>query len=87
MKSLTSTRPSLVNQGVWWRLRSLSRCRALGNVNIATVASISDVKQEEWDDVACSHDEVNPFVLHTFLNCLERSGCATPQQGTVRSIA
>ena len=34
------------------------------------------VGQEEWDACATGCGEVNPFLLWTFLHCLEESGSA-----------
>lgn len=45
------------------------------------VTSVSKVKQEEWDACAKGGGEVNPFTLWAFLDLLERSGSAAPEQG------
>ena len=46
------------------------------------VTSINSVEQEEWDACATGCGEVNPFLLWTFLHCLEESGSAvSPSQG------
>ena len=46
------------------------------------VTSINSVEQEEWDACATGCGEVNPFLLWTFLHCLEESGSAvSPLQG------
>lgn len=40
------------------------------------VSSINSVGQQEWDACAIGGGEVNPFLLWTFLHCLEESGSA-----------
>ncbi len=45
------------------------------------VSSINSVGQEEWDACATGGGEVNPFLLWTFLHCLEESGSAVSVPG------
>ncbi|MBT5433909.1 MAG: N-acetyltransferase [Rhodospirillaceae bacterium] len=43
-----------------------------------SIASIHDVARDDWD--ACAGPD-NPFLLHTFMACLEDSGSAVPETG------
>jgi predicted N-acyltransferase len=45
-------------------------------LSVSVVTAIEQVAQEEWDAVACSGGEVNPFVTWKFLWILEASGSA-----------
>ena len=46
---------------------------------IEVLKSINDVNSEDWNAVACSSGEINPFVLHGFLQALEDSKSAVSQ--------
>ncbi len=46
---------------------------------LRVLSSVDEVSASEWD--ALHSDEDSPFVEHTFLSCLERSGCATRERG------
>ena len=51
-------------------------------ISISTIASISEVDSKEWDSIAShSQPQVNPFVLHSFLEAMETSNSATPSMG------
>ena len=39
------------------------------------------IGEEEWDACATSGREVNPFLLHAFLELAESSGCAVRDKG------
>jgi predicted N-acyltransferase len=45
-------------------------------LSVAVVSAIDQVGQAEWDAVAFSGGEVNPFVSWRFLHILEASGSA-----------
>src|SRR5271168_2997217 len=49
-----------------------------GTVTIRVHAAIAEIPAADWD--ACA-GEVNPTVLHTFLNAMEESGSTTPRTG------
>ena len=46
---------------------------------VRTLASLDDLPAASWD--ALSGSERNPFLRHAFLHALEKSGCASPEQG------
>jgi predicted N-acyltransferase len=42
-------------------------------------SSIADIKDSDWD--ACLRPQSSPFLMHSWLACLETSGCASPSTG------
>lgn len=56
------------------------RSEPLG-LTVGLASGMEHVGQEEWDACAASGAEINPFVLHSFLHTLERSGSAVRDEG------
>lgn len=50
-------------------------------LTVGLASGMEHVGQEEWDACAASGAEINPFVLHSFLHTLERSGSAVRDEG------
>jgi len=50
-------------------------------LSVSVLTAISQVNEEEWDAVAFSGGEVNPFVSWRFLHILEASGSAVCRLG------
>ncbi|BDA46053.1 hypothetical protein COCOBI_08-1450 [Coccomyxa sp. Obi] len=51
------------------------------NIQAQVISSIDQVSQSEWDECASGADEMNPFLLWSFLNALEVSRSAVKEEG------
>lgn len=55
----------------------------LSDIEFDLVPSICDISQEDWD--SCLSLDSSPFMQHSWLRCLEESGCASAETGWMPS--
>lgn len=51
------------------------------NYRTCVVSSLADIAQSEWDSLASSQPDANPFLSHAFLHALHASGCVSAATG------
>ncbi|HVL75690.1 MAG TPA: GNAT family N-acetyltransferase [Noviherbaspirillum sp.] len=51
------------------------------NYRTRIISSLAEIGQTEWDNLAQSHAEANPFLSFAFLHALHESGSASPATG------
>jgi Peptidogalycan biosysnthesis/recognition len=72
--------------GVASKQKGMARSDAafsLTDIDFDLVRSICDIPPEEWD--SCLSRDSSPFMQHSWLRCLEESGCASAETGWMAS--